>query len=256
MSIAVVTGAGRGIGRAIAARLARDGFDMVCVDRDQDAAKEVAREVGGRPFAADVRDEDAAAELAASLDDCAALVNNAGMWRFTRIADTSISDAEEVFGVNVTGTLVWLKALHPVMARSGGGSVVNMASMTAKATPTGAGMYPPAKAAVISLTKMAALEYAKDGIRVNVVAPGMIVTEGTIATYGETEEAQADRGGIVPLGRLGKPEDIAGAASYLCSPDASYVTGQTLLIDGGFTEATNDFYRAARGATASADRKS
>lgn len=255
MPIAVVTGAGRGIGRAIAGRLASDDFEVVCVDRDEGAAKEAARELGGRPFACDVRDEAAAQELAASLDSCSALVNNAGLWRFTRIADTTVADAEEVLGVNVIGTLVWLKALAPVLARSGGGSVVNMASMTAVATPTGVGMYPPAKAAVISLTKIAALEYAKSGIRVNVVAPGMIVTEGTVATYGATDKAQDERGALVPLGRLGQPTDIAGAVSYLCSPDAGYVTGQTLVVDGGFTEATNEFYRAARGAESSADRK-
>lgn len=243
--LAVVTGAGQGIGRAVAQRLAGQGFEVVCVDRDLDHAERTASEVGGRPFVADVRDEQAATDLAASLSRCDALVNNAGVWRFTSLADTSVGDALEVLHVNVVGTLVWMKALVPLMGRTGG-SVVNMSSVTCRYTATGTGLYPPSKAAVISLSKVAALEYAPLGVRVNVVGPGMIVTEGTVATYGDTDEQQAPRAALVPLGRLGVPDDIAGTVGFLCSPDSAYVTGQVLWVDGGFSDAGNDYFRAAK----------
>lgn len=245
MPIAVVTGAGRGIGRAVAVRLAAEGYELVCVDADEAGARSTAEQVGGRAVAADVRDEAAAAEVAAGLGRCDVLVNNAGTWRFARLADTSVAEAADVLGVHVIGTLVWLKALVPLMTRAGGGSVVNLTSVSCRAAATGVGMYPPAKAAVITLTELAALEYAHAGVRVNAVGPGMVVTEGTRSAFGETPERQAERGALVPLGRLGKPEDVAGAVTFLCSPDAAYITGQVLWVDGGFTVGANEYFRAA-----------
>lgn len=243
---AVVTGAGQGLGRAIAAGLAEDGYAVVCVDRDTAAAERVAKEVGGRAFGADVRDEAAAAGLAASLDRCDALVNNAGIWYFTSLADTSIAQAVEVLEVNLVASMTWMKALVPVMGRTGGGAVVNLSSIACRSTATGVGMYPPAKAAVVSLTKMAALEYGPLGVRVNAVGPGMIVTEGTAETFGATPEAQRPRAELIPLGRLGAPEDIAGPVGFLCSPASAYMTGQVLWVDGGFSEAGNDHFRTAK----------
>jgi 3-oxoacyl-[acyl-carrier protein] reductase len=218
----------------------------VCVDRDEAHARSVAEQVGGRAVVADVRDEQAAAALANSLDRCDALVNNAGTWRFTSLADTSVDSALEVLHVNVVGTLIWMKALVPLMGGGAGGSVVNLTSVTCRATATGAGLYPPSKAAIISLTKVAALEYAALGVRVNAVGPGMVVTEGTLPAYGESAQAQRERGDLVPLGRLGAPDDIAGAVAFLCSTDASYMTGQVLWVDGGFSDAGNDYFRLAK----------
>jgi 3-oxoacyl-[acyl-carrier protein] reductase len=247
MPVAVVTGAGQGIGRAIARRLSADGYDVVCVDHNADAARSAASEVAGQAVVADVRDEQAAADVAHSLDRCDALVNNAGIWRFTSLTETSVDQALEVLHVNVVGTLIWMKALVPVMERTAGSAIVNLASITTEATSKGIGVYPSSKAAVVSLTKIAALEYAPRGIRVNAVGPGMIVTEGSLENYGESQQQQT-RGALVPLGRLGEPEDIAGAVSFLCSSDASYITGQVLWVDGGFSQAGNDYFRLAKNA--------
>jgi 3-oxoacyl-[acyl-carrier protein] reductase len=247
MPVAVVTGAGQGIGRATARRLSADGYDVVCVDHNADAAHGAAGEVGGRAVAADVRDEQAAADVANSLDRCDVLVNNAGIWRFTSLSETSVEQALEVLHVNVVGTLIWMKALVPVMERNGGGAIVNLASITTEATSKGIGLYPSSKAAVVSLSKIAALEYAPRGIRVNAVGPGMIVTEGTSENYGESQQ-QLARGALIPLGRLGEAEDVAGAVSFLCSPDASYISGQVLWVDGGFSQAGNDYFRLAKDA--------
>jgi len=243
--VAVVTGAAQGIGAAIARRLAAEGHRVVCVDRDHGVAA-VADELGGRAVVADVRDEAAAAALAASLDRCDVLVNNAAVWRYTRLLDTPVDEAVEVLHVNVVAPLVWIQALVPLMVRAGGGSVVNLSSVTSAYTATGAGLYPMSKAAVESLTRAAALELAADAVRVNCVAPGMIVTEGTEAAYGVTEEQRRARGSAIPLGRLGQPRDIADVVAFLCSPAAAYITGQVLWVDGGFTIGGNEYFRVAR----------
>jgi 3-oxoacyl-[acyl-carrier protein] reductase len=195
---------------------------------------------------ADVRDEAAAAGLASSLDRCDVLVNNAAVWRYTRLLDTPVDEAVEVLHVNVVAPLVWMKALVPVMVRTGGGSVVNLSSVTSAYTATGAGLYPMSKAAVESLTRAAALELAVDGVRVNCVGPGMIVTEGTEAAYGTTDEQRRARGKVIPLGRMGEPCDIADVVAFLCSSAAAYMTGQVLWVDGGFTIGGNDYFRIAR----------
>ena len=245
----MVTGAGRGIGRAVAERLARDGYSVVAADRDGASAKDTADAVGGRAVECDVADEAAVAALAAEAgDDVAVLVNNAGIWRFTPIAETSADDVMEVLRVNVLGTLLCTKHLAPKLAAAGGGSIVNLTSITARAVTPGVGIYPSSKAAIIAFTKQTALEYASAGIRANAVGPGMIVTEGTLATYGEDESTQQAAGSVLPLGRLGQPADIADVVSFLASDDARYVTGQVLFVDGGLTEATVLFMGAARAA--------
>lgn len=243
---AVVTGAGRGIGRAVAERLARDGFAVVAADRDGAAAKETAALVGGRAVECDVSDEASVAALADEVEELRVLVNNAGIWRFTPIAHTSVDDVMDVLRVNVLGTLLCTKHLAPKMMASGGGSIVNLTSITARAVTPAVGIYPASKAAIIALTKQTALEFASGGVRANAVGPGMIVTEGTLATYGDTAETQAAAGAVLPLGRLGEPADIADVISFLASDDARYVTGQVLFVDGGLTEATTLFMGAAR----------
>ncbi len=245
--VAVVTGGGRGIGAAIARRLTKDGFRVVVTDVDEATAKATADEVGGTARRVDVADPEDVRALAESLDRCDVLVNNAGVWRFAPIATTTPEDFHTVMNTNVLGTLLCTQALAPIMAANGGGSIVNLASVTAKAITPFVGVYPASKAAIMALTKQTALEYAAQGIRANAVGPGFIPTPGTLDTYGADEETQRERGKIVPIGRYGTPDEIADAVAFFASDASRYVTGQVLFVDGGVTEATIPFmFRAQR----------
>ena len=233
MQTAVVTGAGQGLGKATARRLAADGWHVVAVDVDGAKAEVTATETGGSARRVDVRDRDAVQELAAALDACDALVNNAGIWRFAGLRDITEEDARAVLDVNVLGVLWCSQALAPVMASGGGGAIVNLSSAGAWTASPGVGVYPSSKAAVEALTRQLALELGPDQIRVNAVGPGLIVTDATAPRYeGERRE---QRGRSVPLGRVGDPADIADVVAFLVSDDARYVTGQVVYVDGGIT---------------------
>lgn len=244
--VAVVTGAGRGIGAAVCRRLAADGCSVVATDIDGAAAQATADAVGGVGRRLDVSDLDDVRGLAESLDRCDVLVNNAGIWRFAPLAKITPEDVRAVLDTNVLGTVLCTQALVPLMARSGGGSIVNLTSITAQAIPPGVGIYPASKAAVIALTKQTAIEFASKGIRANAVGPGFIPTPGTVDTYGADQETQRERGRIVPLGRYGTPDEIADAVAFFASDASRYVTGQVLFVDGGVTEASMLFMFAAQ----------
>ncbi|MBA4857478.1 SDR family oxidoreductase [Nocardia farcinica] len=244
--VAVVTGAGRGIGAAIARRLHRDGYHVVVADLDSDSAKRVADEIDGTAAAVDITDPAAAAELSASLPRVDALVNNAGIFPPAPIATVSPAEFRKVMDVNVLGTLIMTQALIPQLTAAPEAAVVNVASIAAKAVTPGTAAYSPSKAAVVSLTKLCAVELAEFGIRVNAIAPGGVLTEGT-ANVSADEEREARFNALVPLGRRARPEDIADTVPFLLGPDARYVTGQILYVDGGLTEATINFLRAAQG---------
>jgi 3-oxoacyl-[acyl-carrier protein] reductase len=233
MPIAVVTGAGRGLGRATARKLAADGFDLVCVDLDAASAASAAAEVGGRAHACDIADATAVAALADVVGPVDALVNNAGIWRFGPLIGHAEDDAEAVLRVNVLGTVHCCQAFVPAMGERGGGAIVNLSSAAATTRSPGIGLYPASKGAVETLTRQMALEWGPLGVRVNAVAPGLIVTEGTEANY--AGEAGERRARSVPLGRVGGPEDIANVIAFLVSPAAGYVSGQVIAVDGGIT---------------------
>lgn len=245
--VAVVTGAGRGIGAAISRRLAKDGFSVVAVDLDGTAAERIAREIDGIPAQLDITDDSAAAELSASLPRVDAVVNNAGIFPPAPIASVSVEEFRKVMDVNVIGTLVMTQAFLPQLTAAPTAAVVNIASIAAKVVTPGTAAYSPSKAAVVSLTKLCAVELADRGIRVNAIAPGGVATEGTAAVSAD-EEREARFNAVVPLGRRAQPEDIADAVPFFLSPDARYVTGQILYVDGGLTEATINFLRAAQSA--------
>jgi NAD(P)-dependent dehydrogenase (short-subunit alcohol dehydrogenase family) len=233
MQTAVVTGAGRGLGKATAHRLARDGFLVVALDIDAEAADATAEAVGGVGHQCDVTDPASLREVAERIDRCDALVNNAGIWRFHPLLEASPEDISAVLAVNVVGIVNVSQAFVPKMIAHGGGSVVNLSSGAAWTNSPGVGIYPASKAAVESLTKQMAIEWGPQGVRANAVGPGLIVTEGTAKNY--EGERRAERGKPIPLRRVGEPEDIADVISFLCSDDARYVSGQVVYVDGGVT---------------------
>jgi NAD(P)-dependent dehydrogenase (short-subunit alcohol dehydrogenase family) len=235
--VTVVTGAGRGIGRAVAERMAADGSHVVVADIDQTSAEKAAAQVGGMAVVCDVSQPDAVRALAEQLDRVDVLVNNAGIWRLEPLADVTPEHFHEVINVNVLGTLLCIQAIAPIMARNGGGSIVNLSSIVSAHGHPSFGVYPASKAAVVALTQQAAMEYADTGIRVNAVSPGLIRTEGTEGILGTAEQvAVLER--LLPLGRLGAAADVAETVAFLAGDAARYITGQVFTTDGGLTQAT------------------
>ena len=231
MGIAVVTGAGRGLGRAIAGRLAADGHEIVAVDIDGASADAAASELGGKGRQCDVADIGAVRALAADVGPVDILINNAGIWRFGPLIDATAEDIDAVMRVNLLGTLHGCQAFSAGMAERGGGAIVNLSSAAAITRSPGIQVYPVTKGAVETLTGQLALELGPLGIRVNAVGPGLIVTEGTAPNF--AGERRAERARQVPLRRVGAPTDIANAVAFLASDQASYVSGQILYVDGG-----------------------
>jgi 3-oxoacyl-[acyl-carrier protein] reductase len=247
MRTAVVTGAARGLGRAISERLVADGFSVVAVDSDADELTRMADDVGATGVPMDVTDAAAVQSLVARVGRCDALVNNAAIWRYTPLAQTSMADASRVFTVNVLAPLLLMQQLVPVMSGGDSTSIVNISSITAKYSPTGAGVYPASKAALEALTRIAAVEFGPLGIRCNAVGPGIIPTEGTLAHYGD-EETRTRRGATLPAGRFGQPAEVADVVAFFCSDSSRYVTGQVVYVDGGYTAAGAEFFRRGRDA--------
>lgn len=233
MSVAVITGAGQGLGRADALRLARDGFDVICLDLDLDAARETAELCGGRALRCDVTDRDAVMAVAEEIPECFALINNAGIWNFPSVLEVTEQQLQSVIEVNIKGIVWCCQAFVPKMRAGGGGSIVNMSSGAAWTNSPNVGIYPATKAAVESLTKTLALELGAHNIRTNAIGPGLIVSDGTAANFQGDRAAERAKG--VPMGRVGAPADIADVVSFLCSDDSRYVNGQVIYVDGGIT---------------------
>ena len=225
MPKAIVTGAGRGLGYAIAERLRREGFEVIGLDI-----------AGPNIEPCDITDTARLAELAAEIGPVDALVNNAGVWSFGGLADIAEDEFRRVLETNVIGTFNVIRAFGEPMRRNGGGAIVNIVSIAAHSANPMAGSYSPSKNGVLALTRQAALEWGPDGVRVNAVGPGFIPTEGTDAVYNDARVREV-RASVVPLRRLGEPDDIASTVAFLVSDDAAYITGQVIYVDGGYTEA-------------------
>ncbi len=235
----IVTGAGSGIGRACAVLLAQLGSGVCVVDRDADAAartvEAIARD-GGRAFTVhgDAREPSTAAEaVRATLERLGridVLVNNVGGMFQAPAQEITANGWAAVIRTNLDSTFHFAQAVAPAMLAAAGGSIVNVASVAGIAGSPGAAHYGAAKAGVINLTRTLALEWAPR-IRVNCVAPDYIRTEGTERLMTDADRARI--AGLIPLGRLGAPEDVAKVVVFLASGMASFVTGQTLVVDGG-----------------------
>jgi 3-oxoacyl-[acyl-carrier protein] reductase len=233
--VALVTGGSRGIGAAISRELANAGAKVAVNFRGgREAAESVASEIEGVAIQADVSSPEEAAELIerveSELGDIDALVNNAGVTRDTLIARMTDEDWQTVIDTNLRGTFNTARAVSRKMLRRRAGSIVNLSSVVGVHGNPGQANYAASKAGVIGLTKALARELGSRGVRVNAIAPGYIATELTDVLNEE------QRGLILQntaLGRLGEPEDVAGAVRFLCSDEAAFITGEVLLVDGG-----------------------
>jgi len=237
--VAVVTGAGRGIGRAIALKFAAAGADVVCVSRTQENSEKVATEIralGRRAWALAVDVADAAAVATAAetaLKEAGKvdiLVNNAGVTRDGLLMRMSDADWDTVINTNLKGAFNFTKSLTRAFLKQRSGRIINVASVIGLIGNAGQANYAASKAGLIGFTKSVAKELASRGITANVLAPGFIATDMTAVLK---EDMKAEVLKQIPLGSLGEPEDIANAALFLASAEARYITGQVLAVDGG-----------------------
>lgn len=232
---AVVTGAARGIGEAIAGAMAAAGARVVLADIDGAAAEHAARAIGGetRAVALDVTDAAACDALAASLSQVSILVNNAGIIRQGRVTDPGAPEIwARTLAINAGGAFNMCRAFHAQL-RETKGAVINLASIRAFVAAGNAAAYAASKGAVMQLTKALAVEWAADGIRVNAIAPGFIETP-LIPDEEKTPQREATIMARTPMKAIGEPRDVAGAATFLASDAARYITGAILPVDGGY----------------------
>ena len=228
---ALVTGASRGIGKAIAAELAAAGATVVVGYRSgSEEAEAVAKEIGGRAVRADVANPEDAQRLVEEAGDLDILVNNAGVTRDTLLARMSDEDWRTVIDTNLGGAFNTCRAAVRGMMRRRSGSIVNVSSIVGLRGNPGQTNYSASKAGIIGFTKALARELGSRGVRANVVAPGYVSTRLTDVIADELREQML---AATPLGRFGDPEDVAAAVRFLCSDEASFITGEVLLVDGG-----------------------
>jgi 3-oxoacyl-[acyl-carrier protein] reductase len=238
--VAIVTGAGRGIGRAIALRFANEGARVACVSRTEENAKNVTDELNGlradsaKAYSVDVADHAAVQKVGTKiLEDFGRadiLVNNAGVTRDALAIRMSLEDWDAVIETNLRGAFSFAQALVRAMTKQRSGRIVNISSVIGLIGNAGQANYAASKAGLIGLSKSLARELASRNITVNVVAPGFVLTDMTV---GLSDDVKNSIHAKIPLGRTGTPEEIASAVAFLASAEAGYITGQVLCVDGG-----------------------
>jgi NAD(P)-dependent dehydrogenase (short-subunit alcohol dehydrogenase family) len=240
---AVVTGAGSGIGRACAIALAREGARVALVGRRKEQLEETSREIGDSAvvLAADVSKKDEIARIVehtvAHFGGINVLLNNAGVLHIGTAEQITEEQWDETFNVNVRGLWLLSRAVLPAMRKSGGGSIINMASVLGINGARNRASYATSKGAVVLLTKCMAIDHGHEHIRVNAICPSFVETDLTAAVISKAPNPNAvrsERIAVHPIGRLGHPEDIAGLAVYLASDESSWVTGSVFPVDGGY----------------------
>lgn len=241
--IALVTGAGSGIGEAIARTLARAGAQIWVIDRDVTAGErtvDVIRTDGGRAEFAqlDVANEADALALAGRLPTLDILVNNAGVGHVGSLLLTAAADLDRLYAVNVRGSFILCKAFVPAMLARGRGSVINLASIAGVVAVRDRLAYTTTKHAIVGLTRALALDHSHTGVRFNAICPGRVETpfvKARIAEYPDPQQAYRDMASTQLNGRMARPEEVAAAALYLASDEAAMVTGSCQMIDGGWS---------------------
>ncbi|PIM74455.1 short-chain dehydrogenase [Streptomyces sp. JV178] len=237
--VVLVTGAARGQGEQEARLFREEGARVVVADVLDDQGEALAKEIGALYVHLDVgREEDWAAAATAAKDAYGrvdGLVNNAGVLRFNALVDTSLDEFMQVVRVNQVGVFLGIRTLAPEIEAAGGGTIVNTASYTGLTGMAYVGAYAATKHAIVGLTRVAALELARKGIRVNAVCPGAVDTAMTDPGEGVSAET-VDKlyRKRIPLGRIGRPEEVARLALFLSCEDSSYITGQPFVVDGGW----------------------
>lgn len=239
---AIITGAAQGIGRAISVRYAAEGADVAALDLDGDGAEAVAGELGDGALAVqiDVGDEasvsTAVQHVLGKFGTIDILVNVAAATsRRALVTDLALAEWDQMLRVGLTGTFLMCRAALPTMVEKGKGAIINVASQLGSVAVPLSAPYCASKGGVLQLTRALALDYADKGIRVNSLSPGAVMTPRIAGLYATEAEANAKLAPLHPIGRIGQPEEIAGAAVYLASDDASFMTGADLVIDGGYT---------------------
>ncbi len=239
---AIVTGGGRGIGRAISLALAAEGCDVaIVVKRDQRNAEKTANDIlrsgrQARAFLADISDKDS---VDGFVDDVVSLfgkvdllVNNASVLTVARLEDVSVEDWDNTLAVNLRGVFLCSVAVARDMMKRSCGNIINIIGASAHRCLPGVAAFGPSKAAVINLTRQMAVEWSRHNIRVNAVSPGPISTQETLERQ-KNEEDLRRRIAKLPIGRLGEPEEVASVVTFLASGESRYITGQSLIVDGG-----------------------
>jgi NAD(P)-dependent dehydrogenase (short-subunit alcohol dehydrogenase family) len=230
-----VTGGASGIGAGVARALADCGAEVAILDVDLASATNVSREIGGQPYQVDVSNNNQVAEVIETIGPLQGLVACAGVSAMTPIVAIDPLNWDNIIRVNLTGTFYCLQAAaRNMIHHATAGSIVAISSVNARFGHRGNGAYGASKAGVEMLVKVAALEFADAGIRVNAIAPGCVESGMTVAALSNEQLRQVVTESI-PLGRIGRPDDIAGAAVFLCGAASRWITGQTIAVDGGVT---------------------